>query len=229
MPGGRPSNPIYYTNALLSDVEYLIGSVQYKGTTIKFICDISEEELVKSKHWHVVTGQYIGYNYLDSETNKKKVVYLHNLLMDRNEFNGRGQQETVDHINGIGFDNRRENLRIVSQSMQNRNTKNRERKTHRLPSDICASDIPRNIWYMPAHDHHGDRFVVEFKGIPGVGNVEIKTTSSKTVSIHDKLRDAIKIRDEYIENNPCLIEFSRNSETSERLRNEYLQICNLSQ
>lgn len=227
MPGGRPPKPIYYTNVSFSGKEYLVGSVQYKEDTVQFICDISDEEIVKSMHWHVVSGEYIGHNYLDPETNKKKVVYLHNLLMGRNEFNGKGQLETVDHINGIGFDNRRENLRELSQSMQNRNTRNRQRKTDRLPPDVDASEIPRNIWYMPMNGHHGDRFVVEFKGVPDIGHVEMKTTSSKAVSTRDKLAEAIKIRDEYLENHPSLIEFSRISELSERLRNEYSDICNL--
>jgi hypothetical protein len=80
---------------------------------------------------------------------------------------------------------------------------------------------------MPMNGHHGDRFVVEFKGVPDIGNVEMKTTSSKAVSTRDKLAEAIKIRDEYLENHPSLIEFSRISELSERLRNEYSEICNL--
>jgi hypothetical protein len=227
MPAGRPPKQITYSYAEFNGNEYIIGAVNFKDSIIKFVCNKEDETLVRSKHWHVVTGNYIGYNYLDPETDKKKVAYLHNLIMGRTEFNGKGQQETVDHINGIGFDNRRENLREISQSMQNRNTRNRERKTDRLPPDIPASDIPRNIWYMPAHEHHGDRFVVEFKGIPGVDNVEIKTTSSKSVSTRDKLLEAIRIRDEYLEKHPCLVEFSRMSETSERLRNEYHEICNV--
>ena len=70
--------------------------------------------------------------------------------MNKLTFEGKGQQHSVDHINRVGRDNRKENLRMAtSQSAQNFNTKKRERKIE-LPEDcdITPDMIPRNIWYM---------------------------------------------------------------------------------
>jgi len=55
--------------------------------------------------------------------------------MDRLEHNGRGQTESIDHINRIGLDNRKENLRLLSQSRQNCNQKRKPRKSI-LPSIV---------------------------------------------------------------------------------------------
>ena len=178
MPAGRKPNSIAYTTKVLNGQSYIIGSVYYNDTSIQFVCNADDYDSINKHQWHAVGGKYIGHNFTDPETKKRKVLYLHNLIMDRNG-NGKGQHITVDHINGIGFDNRRENLREVSQSIQNRNTRDRARKTDRLPTDISPSEIPRNVWYMPSNGHHSDRFVIEFKGIPGIDDIEVKTTSSK--------------------------------------------------
>ena len=57
-----------------------------------------------------------------------------------------------------------------------------------LPSDsgIDSSEIPRHIWYIKAHGAHGDRFAIEFK----TEGFTWKTTSSKKVSLRDKLNEA---------------------------------------
>jgi hypothetical protein len=90
-----------------------------------------------------------------------------------------------------------------------------------LPAEIDPSELPRNVWYMPANGSHGDRFVVEFKGIPDVGNLEVKTTSSKSVATRTKLEEAIAIKNNLLEHYPALVEYSRAYELSVQLLQEY--------
>jgi len=47
---------------------------------------------------------------------------------------------TIDHINRDPSDNRLENLRIATQTLQNYNTKSRERNKHNLP---------RGVYFIP--------------------------------------------------------------------------------
>jgi hypothetical protein len=120
----------------------------------------------------------------------KKELYLHNFVMGRLIFPGKGATESIDHINGIGTDDRKVNLRLITQTQQNYNTKRRARVTV-LPDNcgIATDDIPRNIYYMKPNGHHGDRFVIELKGLPD-GDVEWKSISSKSISLHEKLNQA---------------------------------------
>ena len=132
--------------------------------------------------------------------------------MGRLDFPGKGATETVDHINRNGFDNRKENLRIISQSQQNMNQTKRERNIT-LPEgcDIDASDIPRHIWYIKANGAHGDRFAIEFK----TENLCWKSTSSKKVSLSKKLEEAKEKLQELYSQYPYLNPFN-----SEKIQKE---------
>ena len=184
---GRKPGEIDYYIVTYKDKKYIVGEVKFKDDYIKFVFDEEDFEKVKKFNWHVASGKYIGSSYyvwIDDEKRKME-LYLHNLIMKRDAFQGKGQSETVDHINRIGFDNRKENLRILSQSEQNIN-QNAKKRTLILPDNfpIKAEDIPRHIWYVRANGNHGDRFAIEFK----TERICWKTTSSKSVSIQDKLR-----------------------------------------
>jgi hypothetical protein len=49
---------------------------------------------------------------------------------------------TIDHINRDPSDNRLENLRVATQTLQNYNTKDRARSRHQLP---------RGVYYLPSN------------------------------------------------------------------------------
>jgi len=53
-------------------------------------------------------------------------------------------------------------------------------------SELTVDDIPKHIWYVKANGNHGDRFAIEFK----TENIVWKTTSSKKISLKDKLEAA---------------------------------------
>lgn len=107
--------------------------------------------------------------------------------MNKLTWGGKGQTETVDHINRIGFDNRKSNLRIVSQTEQNLNQRKKPRLVA-LPADcgITPADIPRHIWYVRPNGLHGDRFAIEFK----TEGIKWRTTSSKSIPLKQKLEEA---------------------------------------
>jgi hypothetical protein len=183
--GGRPAGIITYKSVLFNDKEYVVGSLTSKDETVKFVFDKEDFDKVNGKSWHRASNAYISHGIIID--GKKKEYYLHNLVMNLLDFPGKGSKETVDHINRIGFDNRKENLRIITQSEQNLNQSKRKRRVE-LPenSELTPDDIPKHIWYIKANGHHGDRFAIEFK----TENITWKTTSSKNISLKDKLQSA---------------------------------------
>jgi hypothetical protein len=191
---GRKPGPIDYRFVTHTAKEYVVGTISHNGSPIQFVFDRDDLEKVEKRAWHLSSGKYIGSTfYLDGGV--KLELYLHNLVMNRMAFNGKGPKQSVDHINRNGLDNRKENLRIVSQSQQNINQPKKKRAVI-LPENcgIQPDEIPKHIWYVRAQGQHGDRFAIEFK----TEGVCWKTTSSKAVSIKDKLEQAkVKLAELY--------------------------------
>ena len=183
---GRPAQEIRYVHVNHDGKEYTVGLIRYKGLLNPFVIDREDYDLVsKTGSWHVTANNYISTNIVVDE--KRKSLYLHNIVLDRHSFDGRGQTETVDHISRNGFDNRKENLRLATQSEQNINQK-RKPRTAILPADcgLTPADIPKHIWYVKANGGHGDRFAIEFKS----EGLLWRSTSSKTTALCDKLAEA---------------------------------------
>ena len=113
--------------------------------------------------------------------------------MDHYHFPGKGADITIDHINRIGTDNRKENLRLSNQTEQNYNQSKRTRTT-KLPAGcgIDPNDIPTNIEYHPENGAHGEYFEVVIK-MNGEKVCRRKTTKSKKVSLLMKLNEAKNI------------------------------------
>ena len=165
---------------------------------------------------YYLNNNYI-YCHLESST-----TLLHSLIMN-NKFNG---ELYVDHINRITTDNRKANLRLITQSDQNKNQSKQARNVILPLCNINIQDIPTFIWYIKKNGHHGDRLAVEIK------NKYIwKTTSSKTLSIKCKLELAKKHLKNLINTNPDLfIGHCMNGELSDngkQLENEYIEILKL--
>ena len=184
--GGRKAISVVYTDVYHNGKEYTVGTVTHKSEPLKFVVDKEDSEKVKSRHWYAATsGQYIGTHV--TVDGKKKMLMLHNVIMNKLTFNGKGSTETVDHINRNGLDNRKENLRIVSQTEQNLNQSTKKR-TCTLPEDcgLTPEDIPKHIWYIKSNGLHGDRFGIDLK----TEGIKWKTSSSKLLPLLEKLKQA---------------------------------------
>lgn len=182
---GRPSRDIVYYDVSLNEKYYVVGHVISNGTEHKFIIDKDDYDKVSMYSWHLISNNYIATTVLHD--GNRKPLYLHNLIMGRDAFNGKGQTESIDHINRNGLDNRKENLRLITQSEQNINQVKKKRNVT-LPSTcgLTAEDIPKHIWYVHANGLHGDRFAIQFK----TEGIVWKTTSSKSITLTDKLQQA---------------------------------------
>lgn len=196
---GRPPKDITFAEVEYNDTVYIVGKLQVKTDYKYFVIDKEDFNKINNIGLHIQTVNYVAHSvYVD---NIKKELYLHNLIMNRYGFPGKGSTETVDHINRNPLDNRKENLRIVTQSEQNMNQKKKKR-TVVLPEDseLTAEDIPKHIWYVKANGDHGDRFAIEF----ATEKIVWKTTSSKKVSLKEKLEQAKEKLQELYEQYPHL-------------------------
>jgi len=192
--GGRKPGLIDYRHVAYSGKEYTVATITFNENDIHFVVDKEDFPLLEERAWHFASGNYISSGVIHDD--KKKELYLHNLIMNRLDHPGKGATDTVDHINRKGLDNRKENLRILSQSEQNLHQAKKKRSVV-LPQGfpIDADEIPRHIWYVRANGLHGDRFAIEFKS----EGIVWKTTSSKKISVEQKLNQAKeKLQELYI-------------------------------
>ena len=62
---------------------------------------------------------------------EKRIIYLHQYIMNTHNTDNTDLKQTVDHINQDNLDNRKENLRIVDMSEQNKNKAKQKRSNVR--------------------------------------------------------------------------------------------------
>jgi hypothetical protein len=171
---------------------------------VPFVIDLEDYESVKDQIWICIGSNYIGSSCL--ENGEKKVIYMHNQLMGNANFQGKGATTTVDHLNRIGRDNRKANLKLATQSEQNCNQNKRTRSV-KLPDGcgIDPNDIPTNIEYHAEDGPHGEYFEVVLKD-QGKKVVRVKTTKSKKETLQRKLNEAKIIMNRLILERPELFE-----------------------
>ena len=183
---------------------YRVYKIKYKDTCRLFVVDEDDGHKVREyKTWHIISNGYVSHSYYVDK--KEKVLYLHNLIMNRLNFPGKGATETVDHINRIGTDNRKENLQICSQSQQNFNQK-RKIRTAKLP-DNCGftwEDVPKTVWLRKQTKKDGPVFFVTIQNVPEIGTIKWFSTASKSVSLKFKLEHTKKYLRELKEENPSI-------------------------
>ena len=134
--------------------------------------------------WCLSSNGYISCRSKSYED--KKCCYLHQLILDQHN------KETVDHINQDKLDNRRENLRIINMSEQN---KNKDKKTRRID---CKVNLPMGIKVLPKYieyrkeiydkENNKERefFIVNHPKLEKIW----ETTKSNKVLITDKFKYA---------------------------------------
>ena len=187
-----------------TDTEYYISIVNENDdkTSIMLFNDIDKFRKIENVNypiWYKLSNGYIGttirYN------NKKVFRYFHQHVM--NHYSNDDKTQTIDHINRNTLDNRLSNLRIINQSHQNHNQKDRSRGTN-LTTDLqqLKQYIPKNIYYRKQSTDakgltHGEHFEIEIKFTTpdnAKHRMRRKTTKSQDTKLPYKLIQAIKIK-----------------------------------
>lgn len=194
---GRPAQETKYKEIIYNNNLYIVALKD----DYTFIFDKEDFDKVKQKNWYKISSGYIASN-ITLENGERKQLLLHNFVLNRITFPGKGATESVDHINRNPLDNRKENLRIVSQTEQNLNQKKKPRNIVELPENcgIEPNEIPRHVWYIKPNGHHGDRFAIELK----TEKIVWKTSSSKKISLKEKLNQAKEKIQEFYNQYPYL-------------------------
>lgn len=182
------SKETQYELVSYNDNHYYVGYI--KDTETLFVIDEADKSKIEKNCSY--------FNYIKIGNN-----YLHRHLIGE-PFTGTNY---VDHINRITKDNRRKNIRVITQTKQNHNQHKKERKIE-LPLDcnISPNDLPTHIWLARDDGDHGDRFIIEIKGLSDkFQNNEYvwKSSSSSVYSLRVKLLmtilKMIEIREKYPE------------------------------
>ena len=193
--GGRPvKHPVTFRN----HEDYVIGTVYSKDTPIEFFIDAEDLERVQKLHWYTVAGsKYIGTGVFVE--GKKKTLYLHNFIMNRLEFPGKGTKESIDHVNRNGLDNRKSNLRLISQSRQNLNQAKPLVEKREKP-ELCKK-LPPYMHYSKSMVKEREWICIQVKPLI----IKWKSTSSKKVSLQGKLQQAMQKYREFCEMYPDIV------------------------
>ncbi len=175
-----------------------VCSILFKGMLVEFVVDVADLERVKQHRWHYSSNSYIATSQkVDASGNKKRELYLHNFLMNP------AATETVYHINKNGLDNRRANLKAIDSAIAAAiGATAKKKRSIELPPmcGLNSEDIPKHVWYVQANGYHRDRFAIELK----TEGILWKTTSSKKVSLPEKLEQAKAKLEELYEQYPHL-------------------------
>lgn len=126
-----------------------VSTKSHPGAVVKISADDWDNVRRKCRsRFHATTQGRSGNVYAQSKINGK-TVYMHRLVLN--------PQQIVDHINGDGLDNRRENLRACSYGENNKNSKTRsdnqtgikgvhiEKRTNMFTSNIRSDGVSYHL------------------------------------------------------------------------------------
>ena len=147
--------------------------------------DLIEEDkqkiiVYKNPTWCLLENQYIATSITINDSNKE-LVYIHRLLLGCQK-----GDDTVDHINGNKFDNRRSNLKICNMSEQNMNRGMIKRKNTlnniltNIYNEIIAANTILNI--TQANEINNILFNLSFKSIDFISDIVENVKNKNTIT-----------------------------------------------
>jgi hypothetical protein len=151
--------------------------------------------------WYKLQNGYIGTHTPNEE---RKLIYMHQIIMDCYG-NGKGTSNvSVDHIDQNPLNNTYENLRIATRKEQEQNSKGikpgtkreRQKAAQPLPEGITHDMLPKYLvyyknWLNKERTKYREYFRIERHPLLNDRNWE--TTKSEKISIHEKLQSALAV------------------------------------
>lgn len=130
----------------------------------------NEDYLLLMKHkWHTNKNKntyYAKHDYWDKKTKKIKSIKMHRLVMGITN-----PKIQIDHINGNGLDNRKNNLRICTYSQQKMNQK-------KLQTRKCSSEYKGVNWHKKSKKWQSRISINNKRKHLGLFNNEIKAAEA---------------------------------------------------
>lgn len=150
----------------------VIMKIYHVSTNNVYDIIVSKQDvpLIEKYKWYINVPQNARTLYVAND----KLGKLHRYLMDAKE------NEIVDHINRNGLDNRRENLRITTASMNSRN----------MATKSCNKFGQNGVAYCPAEGKHAARYRVHWQD----SEKKFRTKSFSIAKYPDALERAIAFR-----------------------------------
>ena len=165
------------------------------------ICYFSKESLDKilfSEQTGDVPTWFLVHNgYIASHYHINKMRTMHQVVMNR--FDKDDAKNSIDHINRNKPDNRLSNLRITTQSEQNKNKDKQARQKNacELPAGLKQSDMPKLLYYQKEYlnketGRYRDYFVIDrHPGLLKDGKKRWTTKKSMKLTTQQKLDEAL--------------------------------------
>lgn len=149
--GASSSN---YKGADIIEINDTVAKIRLSNCDGIVIVDRDSLDLIKNLSWrglknHSVRGDDTV-RYATTRLVNGKAVLMHRYIMGISDENAVLSKRQIDHINGNGLDNRKSNLRIVTQSQNNHNKKRGQRGKY--PNVRWSNTTGKFIAYIKIED-----------------------------------------------------------------------------